>query len=712
MTAPSVNPTPPTEKRTPRASVSPWIPIAAFLVGFALAGAELRLPVTAARSGQTQVFFASFGGALSEGRSALGFLSGAQSDLRFPLPLGTPRVRWDPLNGPGDFTVDRPSIEVPLWSIRLDPPRFSGRHQILALTSDGRRIQVTTTPDASDPAVGIELPWLKIILAQLGIALAFAILAGLFTLSVTPPAARDAVARLLIFARAQLQTFQGVPLLALIAAAFWFLSLSTFSISVDDELAMFRQDQGVWVAQGRWATYLLTRFILPQPVVPFMVHALFCVLASAAYVLLLRAHGMASDRRSFFLFPVFAAFPVWFFIGEFYGNFFSAAVGLVLTAIAAAVFHAGVVRQPPIGWRPLLVATAISAVFIGTAMGAYQSFVLAFGSIGLGVILFAATRNPLFPVRLVLKQLGALGLTICAGGAFYAIVSRLFRSGLSQDVAYIDEFLRPALLLARPLVVVEATAREAFDFYGGSAAVYGAGFGAVGALMVLGTVSIARSVKGPGRVLLVLLISTACLGLPFALSLVAGGALTVPFRSLVGVPYVVWLFGAIALHDRRIVCRALTSVALVAALYQVAFLHSSYSASVQLSLEHDKALAGQIYRRVVEKLPDFNRQARYNVDLHGAKSFASRALVRVPTSTIGRSFFDWDGGNADRILIFMRIVGYDGMAPLGSDQRRAMLTEYATMPMWPAEGSVRRVGDAVLVKLGDIPGSTHQFQPH
>lgn len=33
-----------------------------------------------------------------------------------------------------------------------------------------------------------------------------------------------------------------------------------------------------------------------------------------------------------------------------------------------------------------------------------------------------------------------------------------------------------------------------------------------------------------------------------------------------------------------------------------------------------------------------------------------------------------------------------------------MKAEFATMPKWPAEGSVRKIGDVVLIKLSDVPG--------
>lgn len=693
--------------RTPPTSVSLWIPLAAFLVTLALGEPELRLKMTSSHSGISMVFFPGLDGVLVEGGSAMAVVPNGEAELRFPLPLGARSMRWDPLDGPGEFVFGRAWIDAPFWSIRLDPARFIARYQIQRISPEGDRVLITTTADAKDPALGINLPWVRILFAQLGVAAALALLAGLLMRAAAQPAARTAAARALTWARVNARHFNDVPKLVLIAAVFWFSSFASYMISVDEEAAMLRQDQGVWVGEGRWTIYLLTRFVVPQPVVPYVLHALFCLFASVAYVLLLRAHGMARDKRSLLLFPVFAAFPVWFFIAEFYENLFSAGVGLLLIAVAAAVFQTFVVAARP-GWKRLLTVVAVEAVLVGTATGAFQSYLLGFTCIGLGVILVAATRTPAPPLRAVLEQVGALAAATCASAVFYAGVGRLFLWGLGLQLAYIQNYLKPAVLLANPLSVVDSTVREALNVYSGSSSIYGAGFAAAGALMTLGSISIVRMVKGHRRVL-VAAVATACAAVPFALSLVAGGGMTIPYRALVGVPYVVWLFAAFAIHDRRAAWRAMTMAALAATAVQLMFLHSAYIAAIQLALEHDKALTAQIYGRVVEKFPDFNRQLPHQVDLYGSKSLLNAALLRIPLSTVGRSFFDWPGCDLGCRVRFMQLIGYEGLVPIEPDRVKTLMGEWANMPSWPSEQSVRKVGEVVLIKLGDYPDFSHRF---
>src|SRR5262249_3281208 len=150
----------------------------------------------------------------------------------------------------------------------------------------------------------------------------------------------------------------------------------SYSLSIDDEFAAFRTDNGIWVAQGRWATYLVNQYIIPQQVVPFFPHALFCLCASLACVFCLRAHDLALDLKSILLFPMFAAFPTWYFVAEFYSNLPSVAFGLVLCCMAAMSFRhlADLTTKEPIRAASLLRALVLQAALIGTAMATYQSY--------------------------------------------------------------------------------------------------------------------------------------------------------------------------------------------------------------------------------------------------------------------------------------------------------------------------------------------------
>ncbi|TIV46186.1 MAG: hypothetical protein E5V96_08350, partial [Mesorhizobium sp.] len=47
-----------------------------------------------------------------------------------------------------------------------------------------------------------------------------------------------------------------------IFVAMYFSELASFSLSIDEEVAAFRTDSSIWIAQGRWGAYLIERFLI------------------------------------------------------------------------------------------------------------------------------------------------------------------------------------------------------------------------------------------------------------------------------------------------------------------------------------------------------------------------------------------------------------------------------------------------------------------
>src|SRR5262245_5522091 len=72
---------------------------------------------------------------------------------------------------------------------------------------------------------------------------------------------------------------------------FYFSELAGFSLSNDEEKALFRADPAVWLAQDRWLAYLIERFILPPPVLPFFPLFVFGGLVSLGYIVVAKCHG-------------------------------------------------------------------------------------------------------------------------------------------------------------------------------------------------------------------------------------------------------------------------------------------------------------------------------------------------------------------------------------------------------------------------------------
>lgn len=677
--------------------------------------ASLIIDVDSTTSGSSQVFFRSKRDVFSEQDSVIVPLQPGHNELTFALPHLQSRIRWDPFDGAGALTVRGVRAQV-WWSavpIRLDTVQRGFQIVDVRMGVDGA-LHVVTNSDATDPSVFVPIPVTKVFwLRQLGAASVSAIvLALLFLCLRLDGLAARSVAGLRRALAEERPALKALPYLISIAAAFHFSSLAAFSISPDDEFAAFRTNPDVWISQGRWTVYLVERFVLPQPTVPYLPNAIFCVCVSIAYVFLVRAHGLGATWRTYALFPLFCAFPTWAYLAEFYANLPSASVGLVLSSAGALVFQRTFVR-PALGpWEPSpfrseWLGLALQALLLAAAMGAYQSHLFASVGFGLGIVVLTTRSKPDVRPRDVGKMLAWLLISTAAGAGLYWSIQKVALAVSGVRVTYIDQFMQLNLLLEHPSDRLKFVYDELLAVYSGSAVLYGASLGCVGVLTVVGATSIPYSGR-TWRTATLLVLSAAVLLLPIAMMAVAPD---LPLRSLVGVPYAVWLFGVLATTHRLHIPRIVGTLTVVVSAFQFAYLLSLYAANTALTGSHDRIFAEAVYERIASAHDDFDRRRTYSVDFFGAKSMNMARYPSATTTTLGRTIFDWDHGNSDRIVSYMALLGYDNLTTVDEDRRRRLTPEFQPMPAWPARDSVKVVDGITLVKLGIDPDPWHGRAP-
>jgi hypothetical protein len=500
-----------------------------------------------------------------------------------------------------------------------------------------------------------------------------------------------------------------VAKLLLIFAALYLSELSAFPLSIDEEIAAFRNDAAVWVAQGRWVTYLIETFLLPQPTVPYLPLGIFGVASAISYILLVRAHGDEElTLKHYALFPLFSAFPMWFFIIEFYTNLPTVAVGLVSSCISIYLFGhlSAVAEHDQLRLFEKKFQLIVASLGVAVAIGSYQSFIFFFLSAGAGVALVNWISHKQLH-RLPWRSLMLLALLSAAGAVLYQLIWKIFLAALGVQVdAYLQSLLNYGLLLNDPALVLKLTFSEILKIYGGSKQVYGQnspfyllGFGCV--------IAIALHLRHRG--LLAVVCGFGLIGIvvlaPFILHPLSRGF--VAYRSLVAIPYVIWLCGALilGLRNRPLRVAGLALVALTA--FESLYTLSLFQAANYLVRDHDRLLAQQIYSRIAAAHPNFDVNRPYSVEFYGAKSFQA-PYPRVASSTVGHSFFEWDLGNPQRIVLFMNMLGYANLTQIPGDRRPELIAELNIMPVWPNEGSVKVVQGVTLVRLGKEPGIVHQ----
>lgn len=675
---------------------------------------KIYMEVTSSVAGLTQFFYSSKEGDFAENKSSVSSLQIGENKLTAHFPLQTKFIRWDPVNGSGEFNIKALYVKILFFDIIIPYDDIAANFDIECIVKYPNEISILTSDESLDPSILIKLPQGKILSIYLltSLILAAIIFTVILFLSENHRKLKKLHTRLSTKIYDERAFFKKLPLLISIACLFWIFSLTGYSISIDDEFAMFRQDHSPWIAQGRWAVFLLTEFILPQPIIPFLPHFIFCVSVSVSYLILVRAHGMELSWKNIALFPIFMAFPTWYFIAGFYANIPAVSMGLIFTSITLLIFSHSLskINEWKILDKTFFLLIFIQAFILSIAIGCYQSYIFCFLSMGLGIILLKVDQNSSISNRYIIRSLGYLFLIVCASLLLYYSTDFTFKFiyGVSSNT-YISGFINLEALLKFPGDVIVSTLHEAKQIYLGSSKIFGVSLGAIGCLLLTGVILSLYSASNWKVRATLLILMFGCIISPFALNILAGGARSIPYRSMVGVPYVIWFFSALAIERKNTVITFLITTLLIISSFQIMNAHSNYSAVKQLSLERDKALAAEIYYRITTLIPGNDKLSSYKVDFFGSKPF-NNIFPRIATSTIGGSFFDWDGGNPDRIVTFMKVIGFDNINTIDSGQRRELVGFYDEMPVWPSVDSIKMVDTVFLVKLGERPGLMHQFK--
>ncbi len=491
---------------------------------------------------------------------------------------------------------------------------------------------------------------------------------------------------------------------------FYYFKLSTFSISIDDELSAVRESANVWLVQGRWGIYLLERFCISEQVVPFFPFFVFGCCLALSYPILLSAFGV---RRltpvHYAAFPMYAAFPIWMFAVSFFSNTIGFGLGQLLAACAvrscAPLLSAasGVALQRPT-WPRKLALVVRPAAFAAAAISMYQTFAFSVAVLGLALIL-VASLNEGTQWRAAARRCVILLLILAVAALLYEVVELVLLAlvGLGKE-HYVGNFLNLPALLHEPGHVLALVTSNITGTYAGDASIFGIAAYAFAVVVGCGIAALASwpEVSVGKRVLLVVA-AVAMLALPFTLHVAAGGDL--PARTLVAVPATMWFFAMLGMTSPRRWLAKLAFVAVIVAAVQILYISNLLQAANDFVRKHDEALAAAIYTRIVSVNADIfsDNETAALVDFYGAKKFDS-VYPRPHPSTLGYSFFEWDGGNIYRIVTYMHVLGYSQLQIPSPAQRHLNDALFRDMPAWPNPASVRVANGMTLIKLGAEPG--------
>lgn len=634
--------------------------------------------------------------------------------IKFPFDGKSP-VRFDPLQNSGIIKIKNAYIEIFRLDFPLNGEAFTPLNQIQSLTSNGKATEIVTNTNANDAQIEIKFDDSKIYKARLFISLLAGSIVAIIFITIIAfrntsnnlfSKLENSVSNTLLDLHNKRVTWQEIGYLFIIATVCNGYFLSVYSPSIDDEMGALRNNPEVWIGQGRWFVYLVERFLFPQPAIPFAPFILLCACLAISYAFITKLHDLRESWKTFICFPVFCSYPVWWFISEFYSNIPSLALGFLFTTFAVYLTfrHYSLDKKLSI---PSIKSSLLTAVLLASAIGAYQSLILLYLTLGLGIIITKIAQSDQsfnIPVTKIFLKLLHVALTGSAGVVLYGIINYFAQALSGVHSEYLNNFLDLNKLITSPLVVIDSVFTEQVKIFTGSKSIFGASAATAALLLFGSSLTLLRSPK-PARTVSLFILWGLLLTTPFLMHFLSGSN-GMPMRTMITLSYVTWLMAILIVSEKTKTLSILGSIVVMIYVLQIFGVTSQYIASATITQSHDRLLAADIYRRIAEIDSNFDRENTIEIDVYGHKEVASPYATGA-TSTIQASFFDWDGGNLTRMTSYMKLMGYPNIKMVNPQNRKLLTPIFQKMPVWPAKGSVIKVDDRYLIRLSKNPDPDH-----
>lgn len=688
--------------------------LSAILLFLPLTNAHLVIELDSKITGDSQLFFGE-NRDYTQANSTWQHIVPGKNTLVFSMHGTYSSLRWDVLDGPGAIKVNDIYLSLLGKKLYSNSITLTPIYEIEQTHFTQNNTEITTKPDAKDPQIDVNVDFEIVQKQRVMVSLLLGFLCAAFLLTILffrknalrlVESIERPVINLINLLRADGINTKEFGCLFAIGSIFYIYFLSTFSFSIDDEMAAVRLDPAAWISQGRWFVYLVERFVFPQSSIPFAPYIFLIVTLAISYSLILRLHNYKPNWKTYFTYPIFCAFPTWWFISEFYSNVPALAFGMLFVSFSAYLFLAKNTTADS-GFLNKALKNIFIVLMLACAVAAYQSLILFFITVIFGSLLIRTQDNAASTRQLAIYATITLFrgmLLVLLSIATYSAINVLAQKIVVADSGYIGNFINIKAILDNPFEVARSVLSEMGYMYTGDASRFGVNIGLSALIIAAATFSIFFTPPRKSAVLLILW--TGVLVAPFIFNVISGGS-PLPMRAMLAISYVSWLSAAILLTNKRPLALAVSCI--VIALYQIQIFstNSQYMASATITQAHDRMLAADIYRRIGELNTNFDRTAPIELDVFGKKNL-NTLYANGWSSTMQGSFFSWDNGNLDRMVTYMRVMGYENLSTPTIDERIATTPLFKEMPVWPSEGSVKKVGNRYLVRLSKESDPTHE----
>jgi hypothetical protein len=483
---------------------------------------------------------------------------------------------------------------------------------------------------------------------------------------------------------------------ALISLFVYFVHLTSFSISIDEELASFSKNSGlVWIAQGRWGMALVGALLPDSSAIPF-VSTLAFILASTAASLIFASLVAKNKTEAFVFAGIFVSSPIWLHLVEFNTIATGAGLGLLVTALGVALVSSG-----------RAIATMMAAVCVSFAIGLYQAFIILY-AIACLIVLFPGCHFWKSEEQRVLaapfKLFVSVIFSLCVGFLFYLAVQRISLLISHQSPAYVESYIQISELTSNFASSVVRILNIIKGLILGTDPTY-LGWGIPLLLLPIigffvGLYNVTKdAVSNPIGSMVSLGCMVVMIVAASALIIMAAGRM--PTRALIGFPFVFAMLALNCFRTNILMLRGRRWLAWILFFYAIVisgWIGASLFYADHVARQRDQVLA----TRLASMVEDVGRPVFGNdipFVLVGQKAFPDEGVARH-VQIFGTSFFEQDGGNPYRVAAYFRLLGIGNLRPLSLDVLEGNMAVIEAMPIWPAPGSIAVVNHVLVIKLG------------
>ena len=497
-------------------------------------------------------------------------------------------------------------------------------------------------------------------------------------------------------------TYRYALLAALAVTLFCYGYMLTHrSLSIDEETWILNEDSSairLWLVQGRFGLYLFD--LVFQPLgryIPMIWDWVAVVIWQLSAVLF--CHAMVRLTRSGSTYSVLIFCTVFCTVPLSTGELLSfsmfnlqQALAMLLLACSVTVAYEDLQAS-----RRSVLRLVLSVVLLFCAISIYQAFAVVFVTAIVAYLLLKAcnTSEPTIG-KLALDTVFLLGIVIVAVGAYWAVNYWITTRVAPGGAGYLrDHFVgwrlgTPAWLSLARAVKSMLRVWLGWGVIGGHALV-------LSTLVCVGyAVAVLRMGPRKYRVHRLALLVLFQLS-PFAMNLLLATP-SIVGRTLLALPLalaVVFFLLLNTLPAERPFVRAIAMIAVSLVLCLNAVDMNRYFYFSHQIYRQDAAFAEQVMNRAVQQGIRVSGQPVVFIG-----KYDDGPALPDWGPALG-SFFQWDGGNVQRMADFLRAQGYPVSRPnvqqVGSAVQLAQM-----MNPWPQEGCIVDAGDVLIVKLSDL----------